>query len=243
VDSLLQKITKRIGPLILVLSLWLVFVIWTPAYAGKLVFSIQVGAFRELRYALNEQSRLKGSGRNVFYRQEEAENRGQWYKVYVNEYKERREAEREARRLKKLGLVKDYTIRILGERAEAPSIEVTKKGDATLVIWEMTLNKEEGGAETLLIHSNQSFWPSVHFTLEAEIPRLIININGAKSVMESMPDSAFRGELIKGIRNQFIQDKDNLEIVLDLATGRDYKVTQKYDETENVFNLVIGLKR
>jgi hypothetical protein len=61
--------------------------------------------------------------------------------------------------------------------------------------------------------------------------------------MESMPDSAFQGELIKGIRNQFIQDKDNLEIVLDLATGRDYKVTQKYDETENVFNLVIGLKR
>jgi hypothetical protein len=180
---------------------------------------------------------------DVFYRHEETENRGHWYKVYVNQYRERRDAEREARRLKKLGLVKDYTIRILREEAEVPSIDVKKKDDAALVIWEMTLNKGEEGAETLLIHSNQSFWPSVHFALEGEIPRLIININGAKSVIEKMPDPAFPGELIKGIRNQFIQDKDNLEIILDLSTGRKYKVTQVFDKKDNIFNLIVGQKR
>ncbi len=93
-----------------------------------------------------------------------------------------------------------------------------------------------------MIHTNQSFWPSVHFALEEEIPRLIININSAKAFIEKMPDPAFRGELIKGIRNQYIQDKNHLEIILDLATGRKYKVTQVFNEKDNIFNLVVGLK-
>jgi len=246
VDSLLpriQKNLKRLGYHILVFSLWTVLSVWTPAHAGKIVYSIQIGAFKELRYAINEQTKLKGSGRNVFYRHEEIENRGTLYRVYVNKYQERREAEREARRLKKLGLVKDYIIRTLSEWKKTPSNEVTKTANTTLVIWEMTLNKEEGGAETLMIHSNQSFWPSVLFSLEEEIPRLIININSTKAFIEKMPDAAFRGELIKGIRNQYIQDKNNLEIILDLAPGRKYKVTQVFDKKDNIFNLAVGLNQ
>lgn len=239
----IQWTPRLCGGLITLITLWLALNMLTPAHAGKASYSIQIGAFKEQRYAIKELSKLKGSGRNVFYRHEEIENRGKWYRVYVNTYRERSEAEREARRLMKLGLVKDYTIRKLIELEEAPSKKIRKKNDASFVITGMTLIKEKGGAETLLIHSNRSFWPVVHFALEEEIPRLVINIDHAKSVSNNMPDTAFQGELIKGVRNQFKQSEDNLKIILDLASDRKYEVTQVFNEVENIYKLKIGERK
>ena len=236
-DSLLpriQKNLKRFGCLILVLSLWFVLIIGTPVYAGNIVYSIQIGAFKELRYASDEVDKLKEAGRHVFYRYENAGSKGKLYRVYVEKYKGKKEAERDAKKLKQQGFIENYIVK---------TIKVGEEVNPPLVIKKITLNQDKGGTETLLIHSNRFFWPSVLFTLEEDIPRLVIHINNTTTLEKSLSDPTLRGDLIKEIRNPPQQKGNNVRIILDLAPDRKYEVTQKYDETENVFNLVVGLKQ
>ena len=235
-DSLLQRIQKnlkRFGCLILVLSLWFVLIIWTPTYAGNIVYSIQIGAFKELRYASDEVDKLKVAGRHVFYRYENAGSKGKLYRVYVEKYKGKKEAERDAKKLKQQGLIENYIIK---------TIKVGEEVNPPLVIKKITLNQDKGGTETLLIHSNRFFWPSVLFTLEEDIPRLVIHINNTTTLEKSLSDPTLRGDLIKEIRNPPQQKGNNVRIILDLAPDRKYEVTQVFDKKDNIFNLVVGLK-
>lgn len=237
VDYLINRIQwtpRLLGPLISLFTLLLALNMLTPAYAGKILYSIQIGAFNERRHAMNEVNKLKGSGRHTFYRLEKAGNRGKLYRVYVETYKVRRDAEREARKLKQLGLVKDYIIKAIRDEEEATP---------TLVIQKITLNQEKGGTEILLIHSNRFFWPSVLFSLEEKIPRLTISINNATTLGKSLSDPALHGELIKGVRNPSQQKGEQVKIILDLAAGRKYEVKQVFNEMGNVYNLEIGEKK
>jgi hypothetical protein len=234
VDSQRQKITKRIGLFTLLFSLWFVLSLRTPAHADKIVYTLQTGAFKELRYALDEVNKLKEAGRDVFYRHEDVGSKGKLYRVYVEKYKEKKGAERDAKELKQQGLIENFLIK---------KISVGEEVNPPLVIKKITLNQGKGGTEKLLIHSNRFFWPSVLFTLEEDIPRLVIHINNTRTLNKSLSDPTFRGDLIKEIRNPPQQKGDNVRIILDLAPDRKYEVTQKYDEVENIFNLVVGLKQ
>ena len=235
-DSLLpriQKNIKRFGYLILVFSLWYVLGVWTPTHAGKIVYSIQIGAFKELRYASEKVGKLTEAGRHVFYRYENVGSKGKLYRVYVENFEGKKEAEKEAKILKQQGLIENYIIK---------TIKVGEEVNPPLVIKKITLNQDKGGTETLLIHSNRFFWPSVLFTLEEDIPRLVIHINNTTTLEKSLSDPTLRGDLIKEIRNPPQQKGNNVRIILDLAPDRKYEVTQKYDEAENIFNLMVGLK-
>ncbi|MFH1349441.1 MAG: SPOR domain-containing protein [Pseudomonadota bacterium] len=82
------------------------------ANAGQ-VFSIQVGAFTDLQYALNEIDRFKRTGRDAFHNYETTKQKERYYRVYIGKYGSRVEAEKEARKFKKLGLISGYQIRAL----------------------------------------------------------------------------------------------------------------------------------
>jgi hypothetical protein len=208
--------------------------VWTPAHAGEIVYSIQVGAYKELRYALDKIDKLKDGGRHVFYRYENVSNREKLYRVYVEEYKERKGAERKAKELRQQGLIENFMIK---------KISVGDEVNPPLVIKNIALNQDKGGAEKLLIHSNRFFWPLVRFELEEDIPRLIIHINNATTIEKSLTSPLFHGDLIKKIQNQNQPKQNKVKIVLDLASDKKYEVTQVFDKKDNIFNLAIGLKR
>jgi hypothetical protein len=178
--------------------------IWTPAHAGSIVHSIQIGAFKELRYASDEVGKLKEAGRHVFYRYENVGSKGKLYRVYVEKYEGKKEAEREAKKLRQQGLIENYIIK---------TIKVGEDENPPLLIKKITLNQDKGETETLLIHSNRFFWPSVRFALEEDIPRLVIQINNTTTFEKSFSDPAFRGDLIKEIRNPPQQKGNNVRIV------------------------------
>ena len=238
-----QKISIRFEFSFALLFLWLVLFTWTPAHAEKTSYLIQVGAFKELRYAINEVNKLTRAGLHVFYRHENTANQGEWFRVYVEKFSNRGEAVREAIRLKQRGLINDYTIKIIKEEEERVSKPFVKKTESRLVINKITLSQEREGTETLLIYANRFFWPSVRFFLEQEIPKLVIDINNAQSRGKILSDLTLHGDLIKVIRNPVQKKGEGVKIILALAADRTYEVTQQYDEAENVFNLIVGLKK
>ena len=128
------------------------------------------------------------------------------------------------------------------EKKEQPSEASREKVEPRLIIDKITLKQEKGGTETLMIHSNRFFWPSVQFSLEEEIPKLVIDITKAETFEKLLSDPTLHRDLIKVIRSPVQKNRKGVKIILSLAADRTYEVTQKYDEAENIFNLIVGLK-
>ena len=92
-------------------------------------YSIQVGALESLKNAESMVNNLKRLGHNAFYRYETEKDKGKWYRVYIERFGSRKEAEKEARVLKNLDLISSYLIRAIEEKTQtaAPDIRHDKK--------------------------------------------------------------------------------------------------------------------
>jgi cell division septation protein DedD len=73
-------------------------------------FSIHLNTFQEIDLAKSRVEYLKKLGHNAFYRKETDNEKGTLYKVYIENFKSKEEAEKEASVLKRLGLISDYKI-------------------------------------------------------------------------------------------------------------------------------------
>ena len=79
------------------------------AYAEKRFYSIQVGAVKKLDDAVNMADGLKSRGHNPFYRYETVKGKGKWYRVYIERFGSKGDAEKEAKRLMERNLISDYS--------------------------------------------------------------------------------------------------------------------------------------
>lgn len=88
------------------------------SYAGKRLYSIQVGAYKDLASAAKKVDELEKLGHNAFYRHERVRGKGNWYRVYIEKYNSKREAKKEAVILKKLNLISAYSIRAVDIKSQ-----------------------------------------------------------------------------------------------------------------------------
>ena len=87
--------------------------------AEKVFYSIHVGSFKEIDNAKEMVDSLKKLGHNAFYRHETIKGKGKLYRIYIEKYESREEAEKEAEVLRKLELISGYiVVRAIGEKAQ-----------------------------------------------------------------------------------------------------------------------------
>jgi cell division protein FtsN len=109
------------GPLVLYGIISLMFLFQFQGLAdAEILYSIQIAATQDHGTAEKKVAELTKMGHNAFYRQEAIQGKGQWYRVYVERFGSKAEAEKEARTLKSLGLISDYAVRPLGEAQGVP---------------------------------------------------------------------------------------------------------------------------
>ncbi len=92
-------------------------------------YSIQVGAYQDLDSAVERVNYLKRLGYDAFYQYESVQGKGKWYRVYIDRFSTRKQAEEQARVLHDLELIGDHNIRRLqgASPAPAPSPPESKK--------------------------------------------------------------------------------------------------------------------
>lgn len=96
------------------------------AHAEDPFFSIALSKFKNEQDAAKEESRLKNSGHNAFYREEKSpDNKKTFYQIYIEKYNSSDEAEKEARVLKELELISDYTVKEVREPQQTTPAEIT----------------------------------------------------------------------------------------------------------------------
>jgi cell division septation protein DedD len=109
-------VLKNIIPLFILL-----FFLTTPSISsvGKSFYSISLGFYETEADAEKQVEQLKGAGHNAFYREEIEEEHGEKiYRIYIERYPSKNQAENEARVLRELDLISDYTIREIKEETE-----------------------------------------------------------------------------------------------------------------------------
>lgn len=106
---------------------------WRSARGAEKFYSIQIAATKDLDTAMKTVDEMAKLGHNAFYREEEIKGKGRWYRVYVERYTSKGEAEKEAKALKGLGLISDYSIKALegSEKTPQPAAPVSPVTSAT----------------------------------------------------------------------------------------------------------------
>jgi cell division septation protein DedD len=112
------------------ISAFLIIDIGSNAFAAEnAVYSIHLFSFKGADDARAKTKEFSDLGYNAFYRQETADGKADVYNVYIERFKSRSEAEKEANILKELGLISDYDIREIIEKPEIiPKTETQKTG-------------------------------------------------------------------------------------------------------------------
>ena len=99
---------------------------------------------------------------------------------------------------------------------------------------EFQIEKER---ENVFIELNRFSIPAF-FTLEGERPRIVIDIRNV-SFWKGRYKVPVHGQHIKQIRSYYHRDSKKLRIVLDLKTGKDYMISQRYDMTGNIYTVSV----
>lgn len=116
-------------------------------FAEKRYYSIQVGAYRDVKGARDMVSGLEKLGHHAFFREESISNKGRWFRVYIEKYKTRAEAEKEGKVLKELGLISEYAVKLMELPAPKPS---PRKRDTKIVFFlHISSFREKANAESL----------------------------------------------------------------------------------------------
>jgi cell division septation protein DedD len=84
-----------------------------PAPVQKRFYSIRLGSFKDRENAQERVDELTRLGHNAFCRFQTVKGKGKWYRVFIERYDSREQAEKEARILKELGLISEYGIEAL----------------------------------------------------------------------------------------------------------------------------------
>ncbi len=102
----------------------------TDAQENKDLYSIQLGAFRDHGYAVDLVNSLKRLGHDAFERKEPYGDHETIHRVYIEKFRSRRAAALEAKSLKDLGLISEYSIKGLGKPGE-----VKNRRESTVVYY------------------------------------------------------------------------------------------------------------
>lgn len=116
-------------------------------YAEKRYYSIQVGAYQDINGARDMVSELKKLGHHAFFRKESIRNIGSWFRVYIEKYQTKAEAEKEGKVLKELGLISEYAVRLMEPPGPKPSPQ--KKGTKIVFFLHVSSFREKSNADSL----------------------------------------------------------------------------------------------
>jgi len=141
------------------------FVLFLPnmlgiTYAKGRFYSIQLGASKSLKNAEDMVNNLKRLGHNAFYRYETVKGKGKWYRVYIERFVSKKEAEKEAKILRELELISDYSIKTIDETTQTGSRE--RKHDINVYYLHISSFKEKANAGNLVQrlkkHGHRAFY-------------------------------------------------------------------------------------
>ena len=100
------------------------------AQENENLYSIQLGAFRDHGYAVDLVDSLKRLGHDAFERKEPYGDNETIHRVYIETFRSRRAADLEAKSLKDLGLISEYSVKGLGKPGD-----VTNRRETAVVYY------------------------------------------------------------------------------------------------------------
>ena len=222
--------------------------------AAETFYAIRIGSFKTLESALLEVKRAREFSDRAFYRHSPVAGKGAWYRVYVGKFKTKDGARREARRLLKMGRIKDYFLNPIVEKepekgardivrktveGQQKVLESPEKAELPLVIEAIKLDLDPGEKETLQIKANRYFSPAVHFSLNRNPPQLVVVILDLTSFNQSLCPDASGAKTIEDLDCRWEPGEQRLSLVVRLHAPGDARFGQSFVQGKNLYLLDI----
>jgi cell division protein FtsN len=127
---------------------------WAGPSLGGTAYSIQVAAFTDKHSAEERAGEMNRRGYHAYVRLETVPGKGEWYRVYVEKFGSKAQADREAASLKALGLLDDCFVRAVTEDVAPPPPR--KKEDVAVPpkreIATIPIPRRDGGGTSSRLH-------------------------------------------------------------------------------------------
>jgi hypothetical protein len=202
-------------------------------------YAIQVETFKEMQRAVKKTESLKKKGLDAYWKETRPSGKASRYVVYIGNYESQDEAQKEAKRLKKEGVLADYSIKTVkpADHSKPPQEQkepAPQKTESGLVISEITFKLKSPGKETVWIQGNQFFAPTA-FAIEEDKPRFVIDIKDTGPVKRELARIATDGQFIERVRTFYHKENRTLRVVLDLQPDKKYRIGQFFYQAENIY--------
>lgn len=112
--------------------------------------------------------------------------------------------------------------------------------DVRPAIRDITFEIDEGTKESAFIHLTHYYWPCVTFYHQGESPRLVIDLKNIIPSNKVVSEIPVNGNFIKQIHTQLQEDTNRMRVMLVLNAADGYKVSQVFNDTENIYAVEIG---
>jgi len=208
------------------------------AQTEKFVYSIQIASYQKRQLAVNAVEKLKKNVPDVFYRSQEINGKGVWYRIFIDTFASIAEAQKAAAQMQQQKIISDYYIRRLPEveKSTTPD-DLSKKKNVRLNVQDITYTSGEGRNHRVSIQGSRYFWPTVTCSLQGSKPTLLIYIDKLDSHQKEISNIMIDGTLIKQIENRLNRDTNTLMLKMGLNTSADYTISQEFNKIENVFSI------
>lgn len=117
-------------------------------------YYLKISSLRQRENAEGLVKRLKDAGYNAFYNYEAVEGKGNWYRVYIDEYKTKGDAEKDAKKLMQSGIISDFEINHATEDIHAA--EKARKDETKVYSLHIASYRESSNADDDILRLSSS---------------------------------------------------------------------------------------
>jgi len=117
-------------------------------------YYLKVSSLKQKENAEELVKRLKDAGYNAFYNYETVKDKGTWYRVYIDEYKSKGDAEKDAKKLMQSGIISSYEIKHATDNIHAA--EKSQKDETKVYSLHIASYRESGNADNDVLRLSSS---------------------------------------------------------------------------------------
>jgi len=128
----------------------------------------------------------------------------------------------------------------LSETMTSPEVMAAHNQRDPLRIRDIFVRLNDKKGDTAFIQADRYFWPVTHLSHDGGKTRLQVQIRNTGPFHKDISPQASGGRYIQNGQVGYDSDRDTLVLSLDLPSPAKYRVTQLYNQAENIFSLLVS---
>jgi hypothetical protein len=128
----------------------------------------------------------------------------------------------------------------MAAKAPRPDAEAPRLQHDQLRIHDISVRRDDKVGDAAIIQGDRYFWPVTHLKNDGGKTRLQVQILNTGPFEKSISPRTHGGRYIQNGQAVYDADRNTLVLSLDLSGAENYRITQSFNQVENIFSLLVS---